>query len=34
VGTVAERLLVNLGMMIAGHREGGFFITIARRPVA
>jgi SAM-dependent methyltransferase len=34
VGTVAERLLVNLGMMVTGHREGGFFITIARRPVS
>ena len=34
VGTVFERLLVNLGMMITGHREGGFFITIARRPIS
>jgi SAM-dependent methyltransferase len=34
IGSPVERLLVNLGMMITGHREGGFFITIARRPVA
>jgi hypothetical protein len=27
-----ERLLVNLGLMVTGHREGGFFIIIARRP--
>lgn len=32
LGTPFERLLVNLGMMITGHREGGFFIIIARRP--
>jgi SAM-dependent methyltransferase len=32
IGTPFERLLVNLGMMISGHREGGFFIIIARRP--
>jgi SAM-dependent methyltransferase len=34
VGTGFERLLVNLGMMVTGHREGGFFITIARRPAS
>ena len=32
VGSVVERLIVNVGQMITGHREGGFFITIARRP--
>ncbi len=32
VGTVPERLLVNLGMVATGHREGGFFIVIARKP--
>jgi len=32
VGSRVERLVVNLGMMVTGHREGGFFITIARRP--
>jgi SAM-dependent methyltransferase len=32
LGTPFERLIVNLGQMITGHREGGFFITIARRP--
>ena len=31
VGSPVERLVVNLGMILAGHREGGFFITIARR---
>ena len=33
IGSSLERLLVNLGMMITSHREGGFFITIARKPV-
>jgi SAM-dependent methyltransferase len=33
IGSPFERLLVNLGMMITGHREGGFFIIIARRSV-
>lgn len=32
LGSPVERLLVNLGQMITGHQEGGFFITIARRP--
>jgi SAM-dependent methyltransferase len=32
IGSPIERLVVNLGMMITGHREGGFFIVIARRP--
>ena len=32
LGTSVERLLVNLGQVITGHQEGGFFITIARRP--
>lgn len=32
VGNGFERLLVNLGHVFTGHREGGFFITIARRP--
>ena len=32
LGSTFERLMVNLGQMITGHREGGFFITIARRP--
>ena len=33
LGNKFERLLVNLGMVITGHREGGFFIIIARRPL-
>ena len=33
LGSKFERMLVNLGMMVTGHREGGFFIIIARRPV-
>ncbi|WP_156425073.1 methyltransferase domain-containing protein [Mycobacterium sp. GA-1285] len=33
LGSGFERMLVNLGMIISGHREGGFFIVIARRPV-
>ena len=33
LGSTFERMLVNLGMMVTGHREGGFFIVIARRPV-
>lgn len=32
LGSAFERLMVNVGMMITGHREGGFFIIIARRP--
>ena len=32
MGSVPERLLVNLGMVVTGHREGGFFIVIARKP--
>jgi SAM-dependent methyltransferase len=32
LGSRAERLIVNLGEILTGHREGGFFITIARRP--
>ena len=32
LGSRFERLMVNVGQMITGHREGGFFITIARRP--
>lgn len=32
LGTVVERLAVNLGMIVTGHREGGFFIVIARKP--
>jgi SAM-dependent methyltransferase len=31
VGSPLERCLVTLGMMVTGHREGGFFIVIARR---
>lgn len=34
LGNHFERLLVNLGLMVTGHREGGFFIVIARRPPA
>jgi SAM-dependent methyltransferase len=34
IGSPVERLVVNLGMILAGHREGGFFITIARRPIS
>ena len=34
LGTAAERLIVNLGEIVTGHREGGFFIIIARRPTA
>ena len=33
LGSPFERLLVNLGHDGTGHREGGFFIIIARRPV-
>lgn len=32
LGSVVERLAVNLGMIVTGHREGGFFIVIARKP--
>jgi SAM-dependent methyltransferase len=32
MGSAVERLLVNLGQIVTGHQEGGFFITIARRP--
>ena len=32
LGSVFERLIVNLGEVVTGHREGGFFIIIARRP--
>lgn len=31
LGSRFERFLVNLGMIITGHDEGGFFIIIARR---
>lgn len=34
LGSSFERLLVNLGQIITGHQEGGFFITIARKPKA
>ncbi len=34
LGNRFERLLVNLGMVLTGHREGGFFIIIARRPTS
>jgi SAM-dependent methyltransferase len=34
LGSLTERLLVNLKMTITGHREGGFFIVIARKPAA
>jgi hypothetical protein len=30
LGNWLERLIVNIEMTIAGHREGGFFIIIAR----
>ena len=33
-GNSVERLLVELGMILRGSREGGFFIVIARKPVA
>jgi hypothetical protein len=32
LGSAAERLLINLGMIVTGHREGGFFVVIARKP--
>ena len=32
LGSAFERLIVNLGEVVTGHREGGFFIIIARRP--
>ena len=32
LGSPVERLIVNLGEIVTGHREGGFFIIIARRP--
>ncbi len=31
LGSTAERLLVNLGMIVTGHREGGFFVVMARK---
>ncbi len=31
IGNRFERFLVNTGMVFTGHREGGFFIIIARR---
>jgi 2-polyprenyl-3-methyl-5-hydroxy-6-metoxy-1,4-benzoquinol methylase len=31
IGNRFERFLVNLGMVFTGHREGGFFIIIAKR---
>ena len=34
IGSPLERLLVNLKMVVTGHREGGFFIVIARKPAA
>jgi SAM-dependent methyltransferase len=34
IGSPFERFLVNAGMVIAGHREGGFFIVIAQKPAA
>ncbi|MCA1585066.1 MAG: class I SAM-dependent methyltransferase [Acidobacteria bacterium] len=34
LGSGLERLAVNLGMIVTGHREGGFFIVIARKPAA
>lgn len=32
LGSPLEQLLVNLKMVVTGHREGGFFIVIARKP--
>jgi predicted nucleic acid-binding Zn ribbon protein len=32
VGSTFERLLVNLGMIVTGHRKSGFCIDIARTP--
>lgn len=32
IGSPMERLAATLGMIVTGHREGGFFIVIARRP--
>ncbi|HEX6213515.1 MAG TPA: methyltransferase domain-containing protein [Vicinamibacterales bacterium] len=34
LGNRFERLLVNLGLLVTGHREGGFFIVVARRPTS
>jgi len=34
LGRAWERLLVNLRLVVTGHREGGFFIVIARKPAA
>ncbi|MCP4549987.1 MAG: methyltransferase domain-containing protein [bacterium] len=31
LGNLFERLIVNLGMIVTGHKEGGFFIVIARK---
>lgn len=33
IGSPLDRLLVGLKMLFIGHREGGFFIVIARKPV-
>jgi 2-polyprenyl-3-methyl-5-hydroxy-6-metoxy-1,4-benzoquinol methylase len=34
LGNMFERFLVNAGMVISGHREGGFFIVIAKKSLA
>jgi SAM-dependent methyltransferase len=31
LGNWFERFLVNIGMIVAGHREGGFFVIIAKK---
>lgn len=32
LGSLFERFIVNIGMAFSGHREGGFFIIIAKKP--
>lgn len=34
IGSPLDRLIVGLKMLVVGHREGGFFVVIARRPSA
>lgn len=34
MGNAVQRMLVSTGMIVKGHREGGFFIVIARKPGA
>ena len=31
LGNVFQRLIVNIGMIFSGHREGGFFVVVAKK---